>query len=149
MKIKTESRIQQECFVYFHNTFPHMRKLYFRIKNENTSGINAKFVITKLHDIIKNPLRACAISKELIDYCRHAGRISGSIDKSMGTIAGVADSCLLLANRAVFIEFKTENGIQSTEQKNFQAKVAETNHLYYIIRSFNEFKLLCQTLGLE
>jgi hypothetical protein len=36
----TEQRIQQECYIYFHNTYPHLRGLFFRIKNEGTSKIS-------------------------------------------------------------------------------------------------------------
>jgi hypothetical protein len=36
----TEQRIQQEAYVWFHNTYPHLRSLFFRIKNEGTSRIS-------------------------------------------------------------------------------------------------------------
>ena len=36
----TELRIMQECFTWFWNTYPHLRRLFFRIKNEGTSRIS-------------------------------------------------------------------------------------------------------------
>lgn len=36
----TEQRIQQDCYMWFHNTYPHLRGLFFRIKNEGTNKIS-------------------------------------------------------------------------------------------------------------
>jgi hypothetical protein len=36
----TELRIMQECFTWFWNTYPHLRGLFFRIKNEGTNRIS-------------------------------------------------------------------------------------------------------------
>lgn len=107
-KNKTELRIQQDCFMWFHNAYPHLRGLFFRIKNENTN------------------------------------RISGAIGKATGIIPGVADSCLLIPHiRACFIEFKTPTGRQSKTQNEWADKVKAEGHLYYIVRSLDEFKNLC------
>lgn len=35
----TEARLQQECYIYFNNTYPHLRGLFFKIKNEGTNKI--------------------------------------------------------------------------------------------------------------
>lgn len=35
----SEARLMQDCYMWFHNTYPHMRGLYFQIKNESTSKI--------------------------------------------------------------------------------------------------------------
>jgi hypothetical protein len=34
-----ESRLQQECYIHFHNTYPAIRGLFFKIKNEGTNKI--------------------------------------------------------------------------------------------------------------
>lgn len=36
----TESRLQQECFIWHYNTYPSQRGLFFRIKNEGTNRIS-------------------------------------------------------------------------------------------------------------
>lgn len=36
----SELRIQQECYMWFHNSYPHLRGLFFRIKNEGTNKIS-------------------------------------------------------------------------------------------------------------
>lgn len=35
----TELRIQQSAYIFLHNTYPHLRGLFFRIKNEGTNRI--------------------------------------------------------------------------------------------------------------
>jgi hypothetical protein len=112
MTNETESRLQQSCYIFFHNTYPHLRGLFFKIKNEGTN------------------------------------RITGARDKATGLIAGVADFCLLLNGTAIFIEFKTEQGKQSPIQRNWEQTVEAAGYKYYIIRTLNEFKELCQTLDL-
>lgn len=37
--MKTEQRIQQECTMWFNNTYPSLRGLFFKIKNEGTNRI--------------------------------------------------------------------------------------------------------------
>jgi hypothetical protein len=36
---QSEARLQEECYIYFHNTYPHLRGLFFKIKNEGTNKI--------------------------------------------------------------------------------------------------------------
>lgn len=40
MMLSTESRLQQECFVWLWNSHHELRGLYFRIKNEGTNKIS-------------------------------------------------------------------------------------------------------------
>lgn len=77
-------------------------------------------------------------------------RISGARDKASGVISGVADSCLLLpgGRGVMFIEFKTETGRQSETQRAWQETITKHGHKYFIIRTLNEFKDLCQKLEL-
>jgi len=37
---ETENRIQQSAFMWFHNTYPEYRGLFFRVKNEGHSRIS-------------------------------------------------------------------------------------------------------------
>lgn len=37
---KTEARLQQNCYMWFHNSYPNLRGLFFRIKNEGTNAIS-------------------------------------------------------------------------------------------------------------
>lgn len=75
-------------------------------------------------------------------------RIIGANKKALGVVKGVADLILILPSHVVFIELKTETGTQSDAQIDFQKKVAERNHLYLVIRSFEEFQsFIWQVIG--
>ena len=39
MTNESESRLQQSCYMHFHNSYPHLRGLFFKIKNEGTNRI--------------------------------------------------------------------------------------------------------------
>lgn len=63
---------------------------------------------------------------------------------------GVSDVVVVLKNKTLYIEFKTETGTQSDEQKDFQKTVTNLGHEYYLIRSFEQFKeLICTQLQLK
>ena len=59
--------------------------------------------------------------------------------KAEGLLAGVADLIIVLPNKVLFIEIKTEKGRQQQTQKDFQNKVEALEHDYYVCRSFDEF----------
>lgn len=60
--------------------------------------------------------------------------------KATGVVAGVSDLIIIQPNRIIFIELKTEKGVQSNEQKSFEKKVKNLGFEYYLIRSMDEFK---------
>lgn len=67
-------------------------------------------------------------------------KVKGAINKALGVVKGVTDMCLITKNKIYFIEFKTEKGVQSKEQKAFE-KISKTNCSEYIIlKGFEEFK---------
>ena len=55
----SELRLQQNCFMWFHNTYPHLRGLFFRIKNENTNRISG--AIGKATGIIPGVADSCLL----------------------------------------------------------------------------------------
>jgi len=66
--------------------------------------------------------------------------IKGAMNKSMGVVAGVADMCYLKPEgKVVWIEWKTEIGKQSNEQKEFEKVCRQLGHEYVIVRSEDEF----------
>jgi tRNA(Phe) wybutosine-synthesizing methylase Tyw3 len=62
--------------------------------------------------------------------------------KETGLMAGVSDLIIVLNSKVLFIELKTDVGIQSDTQKKFENLVTNLNHKYHIIRSLEEFKTL-------
>lgn len=71
-------------------------------------------------------------------------KIEGNRMKAMGVVAGVSD--LIYLRGPVFIEMKSEIGLQSVEQKKFQAIVESLGYRYVICRSLEEFKKIILTL---
>lgn len=61
------------------------------------------------------------------------------MNRAMGVIAGVADMCFLVECGVIWIEWKTETGKQSPDQKQFEALVRSLGHQYYIVRNEIEF----------
>ena len=111
-----EARIQADCVLWLWNNLPQTRHLYFCVNNENArSGFETK-------------------RQQLV---------SGSYRKSIGIVAGVSDTILMIPNdryHALCIEFKTEIGRQSDVQKSWQRIVESKGYRYVIIRSLEEFK---------
>lgn len=71
------------------------------------------------------------------------GKVEAAIMKGEGVLAGVADVFIMTSGngvRGLFIEFKTETGRQSPEQKDFERKCYEWGYSYEIVRSFHDFK---------
>ena len=110
-----EARLQAECWAHAWNHFPETRKLYFAVLNENEQS---KY------------------------ETKQQQRISGARRKSRGVVAGVSDSLLLLPRRqyhGACFEFKTPKGIQSDEQKEWQAIVEKAGYYYCIVRDKDDF----------
>lgn len=70
-------------------------------------------------------------------------KIDGSIRKALGIVAGAPDTFLFMSRKGyhgLAIEFKTETGMQSEAQKDFQRRLEEQCYKYVIVRSLEEFK---------
>ena len=59
--------------------------------------------------------------------------------KATGTVAGVSDLIVLMPNRCIFVEVKTDVGKQSDKQKEFEITVKNLGFEYYVVRSLIEF----------
>lgn len=58
-----------------------------------------------------------------------------------GLLKGVSDLIVITPNgKILFIEIKTETGIQSPAQKDFQARITSLNYEYHLVRSLGEFQ---------
>jgi len=102
----SEDKIHQDCYVWFHNTYPNLRGLL--CYNLNNS---------------KN-------------------KVDGARNKAKGLIAGRSDMVLYFQSQAFMIELKTEDGIQRSEQKEWERIITAQGFQYYIIRSLAEFQSL-------
>jgi hypothetical protein len=59
--------------------------------------------------------------------------------KSTGVVAGVSDLIVLMPNRCIFVEVKTDIGRQSDKQKEFEEIVKALNFEYHLVRSLEDF----------
>lgn len=119
-----ESKLQQQCVAWFRAQYPHYAMLLTHPANEGNGN-----------------------------------RVSGAIHKAEGTVAGVPDLILFMSAEyrrevgsgaqymalvyhyhAFGIEFKTQKGRQSQQQKDFQQMFDTAGYKYVIVRSFDEFK---------
>lgn len=58
--------------------------------------------------------------------------------KAEGVLAGCSDLIIVLQNKVVFVELKTNKGKQQESQKIFQKRVEELGHQYLIWRSLDD-----------
>lgn len=68
---------------------------------------------------------------------------TGAIRRSMGVVAGCADTYLAMARGGYFglyIEFKSEVGRQREEQKVFQQRVEQQGYKYVVVHSVEEWR---------
>ena len=80
--------------------------------------------------------------------CHQNGKnaVEQAILKSMGLVAGVSDLIYLSNSGAVFIELKAGKNKQSEAQQYFQSMVESLGMPYHLIRSFDKFKALIESL---
>lgn len=60
--------------------------------------------------------------------------------KATGLMPGASDLIVLHGNKCIFVELKTETGIQSESQKEFESKVKALGFDYHLIRSLEQFQ---------
>jgi hypothetical protein len=108
----TEDQLQQQIILYYNNTYC--------LKTAEKRGI--------IFAVPNGGSRHFLEAKKL---------------KQTGLLAGVSDLILITPNgKIMFIELKTEKGIQSDSQKDFESRIKLLGYKYHLIRSIDEFKML-------
>ena len=64
----------------------------------------------------------------------------GKTLKNTGLLPGASDLLIVIPNRTLYVEVKTDTGIQSSLQKDFQKRIESLGHKYYLVRSLEQFK---------
>lgn len=115
MKKQSEDSIQQQMVIWFTNNYC--------LKSHNPRGL------------------IFAIPNGGMRNIREALKL-----KATGTLSGASDLIVILPNsKLLFVEVKTEIGIQSDVQKEFEKRVNELGYEYHLVRSLNDFKYIVQT----
>lgn len=64
-----------------------------------------------------------------------------------GVLKGVSDLIVILPNKVLFIEMKSEKGFQRPEQKFFQSKIESLQQSYFLCRTLEDFQnVICTEL---
>jgi hypothetical protein len=79
-------------------------------------------------------------------HCNNKAKnaIEGNKMKAMGVKTGVTDLILVVNEKVIFIELKTDIGKQGKEQKIFETQVKSLNQIYILVRTLEEFKEICK-----
>ena len=72
-------------------------------------------------------------------------KIDGARLKAKGMVSGVSDLVYLnpRIRKPQFLEIKTDDGVQSPNQKDWQDLVTKQGYEYYLIRSLEQVKEVC------
>lgn len=70
-------------------------------------------------------------------------------DHNPYTGRGVPDLMMIYRGYFIGLEIKTKKGVQSDDQKEFQAKCMKAGGFYFVIRSVEEAKLILDAVCLE
>lgn len=129
MKKQSEAKIQSDSVVWMRNNYclkhHNPRCSIFSVPNE--IGME-----------IRGILQSTRLPKKTID---NIIAIVSQRMKNMGMMSGVSDTVVVLPNgKTLFIEFKTPEGYQSPNQKDFQQTVTNLNHQYHVCRSLEQFQ---------
>lgn len=116
--MSNELQMTARCYQWAHNTYPAVRGLLFRIKNE-LDNHGRKLPQDRIKQIMEN--------------------------KATGIVEGVSDFAFAWY-KMHFIELKIIGGRQSDAQKKFQAAVMRMGHLYHLVWSEDEFKDLMKNI---
>lgn len=71
-------------------------------------------------------------------------RVEGARFKAIGVVRGISDMVLIVPGTVVWIEMKLPSGKQSEDQIEFEELVTALGFKYYLVYSFEQFKLLIQ-----
>ena len=112
MKQETENNLQQSIFLWYHNN--HC------LKNMTNRGL-----------LMSIPNGGTRNIREAMTF------------KATGLLKGASDLIVIFPNgKLCFVELKTDKGVQSAEQKDFECRVSSLGFEYHLIRSLDEFKQL-------
>jgi hypothetical protein len=68
-----------------------------------------------------------------------SNKIQGNQNKALGLIKGRSDMVYYKKGKAIMLEFKTETGTQSKDQKEWEQRIKSEGFEYRIIRNFEDF----------
>lgn len=116
MIIIPESKIQQQAYVWFNNS-------YCTVKN------SPRFIIHSVPNGIPIPLPQKERARAL-DLLHKTGMVNGVSDLMIHGVLG----------RCIWAECKTSTGVQSDEQIKLEKRITELGGIYILFRSLEDFQ---------
>ena len=116
MKIIPEQVIQQECFIWFNNTYC-------------TTKQNPRLIIHSIPNGIPIPIPPQERARAL-DLLHKTGMVNGVSDLMIHGVLG----------RCIWAECKTSTGVQSEDQIKLEKRVNDLGGIYILFRSLDEFQ---------
>jgi len=116
MKETPESKIQQECYTWFNNTYC--------LKHHNP-----RLIIHSVPNGVPIPLPPKILSR-VLDLLHKMGMVNGISDLIIHGVNG----------RVICPECKTEIGVQSPAQKEIQSRIEALGGVYFIFRNLEQFQ---------
>ena len=87
-------------------------------------------------------LKESEIQAQIRDYLRWNGWFVVKIHQSLGSYRGIADLYALRDGQHVWIEVKTDRGVQSEYQKKFQRDIEKHGGTYILARGIEDVERL-------
>lgn len=102
----TEARLQETCYIWFHNNYPRLRGLLFRIKNEGTNKISG--ARDKALGVVPGVADMCLLipgrSAVFIEFKSKTGKQSKNQEAWQATILKAGYSYYLIRDLSTFKE---------------------------------------------
>ena len=131
MKKYTESKLQSECFLWFHNNYclrTHTPRYFMYV------------VPNEIASLVGGVMKGFGVSNTIVT--KVVSMVVSGLH-SVGLKDGVSDNVILAPNgKAWHIEFKLPNNNQQPNQVEFQEIVTKLGHEYRVIKSFDAFREL-------
>ncbi len=132
---KNEDQIQAKIVVWFTNNYclkhHKPRSVIFSVPNSAVSNVGFG---------ILGKLRELKAPEFLIKAVQAVIAIFGNKMMATGLLAGASDLIVIHRSILYFCELKTETGVLSSAQKEFELRVTENGFQYKIFRSLEEFQ---------
>jgi Holliday junction resolvase len=87
-------------------------------------------------------MKESEIQAQIRDYLRWTGWFVVKIHQSLGSYRGIADLYALRDGQHVWIEVKTDRGVQSEYQKKFQRDIEKHGGTYILARGIEDVEHL-------
>ena len=136
-----ESRLSQDCYVWFHNNYPELRGCY--CLNLNNTGIHIS-----INQLKKQfPLIPEWSLRQIVKFIENLNRRQAGVNKSSGLQGGRSDAVLYYKGGSHMIEFKKPGvGRHSKAQKQWAGLMRKNGLKYHTIDNIEDFETLIKSI---